>query len=105
MRLNHYSIPTLQNRTYNMKKTKKVIAEIDCAEAVSRFNDFIDNYLKGKSKEELIHHISDCRHCFERFEFEQMLKSKISSIVEATTDIKNEDRQQLKNILSKIYTS
>jgi hypothetical protein len=88
-----------------MKRSKKIIAKIDCAEAASRFNDFMDNYLKGKAKDELRFHIAECRHCFDRFEFEQMLKSKISSLVEATTSTKEEDRQQLQNILSKIYPS
>jgi len=78
-----------------MGNTKKIIAEIDCDEAAKRFGDFIDNYLKGKSKEELIHHIADCRHCFERLEFEQMLKTKISSLVNATSKVNIEDSAQL----------
>lgn len=63
------------------KKTKvqpvAKVKAIDCASAVARFNDFIDNFLKGKAKEELTHHLSECKTCFERLEFEQMLKSKI----------------------------
>lgn len=60
-----------------MKKKKEKEYTINCKEAVSRFNDFMDNYLKGKSREQLVSHISECRHCFERFEFEQLLKSKV----------------------------
>ena len=63
-----------------MKTKKEKIKTINCEEAVARFNDFMDNYLKGKSREELISHISECRHCFERFEFEQMLKSKVHQL-------------------------
>ena len=88
-----------------MKKSKKNIAKIDCAEAASRFNDFMDNYIKGKAKDELMLHIAECRHCFDRIEFEQMLKSKISSLVEATIENKKEDRKHLENILAKIYSS
>jgi hypothetical protein len=63
-----------------MKKQKEKVKAINCDEAVKRFNDFMDNYLKGKSREELVTHISECRHCFERFEFEQMLKSKVHQL-------------------------
>lgn len=61
-----------------MKNKKE--KSINCEEAVKRFNDFMDNYLKGKPREELVNHISECRHCFERFEFEQMLKSKVRQL-------------------------
>jgi len=63
-----------------MKKKNEKVKTIDCEEAVKRFNDFMDNYLKGKSRVELVNHISECRHCFERFEFEQLLKSKVHQL-------------------------
>jgi len=63
-----------------MKNKKEKVKAINCEEAVIRFNDFMDNYLKGKAREELVSHISECRHCFERFEFEQLLKSKVQQL-------------------------
>ncbi|MBI5914543.1 MAG: hypothetical protein HY842_04140 [Bacteroidetes bacterium] len=63
-----------------MKKNKEAAKAINCEEAVMSFNDFIDNYLKGKARDELVKHISECRHCFERFEFEQLLKSKVHQL-------------------------
>ena len=84
---------------------KKKITPINCEEAASRFNEFIDNYLKGKAKDELIHHIAECRHCFERIEFEQMLKTKVSTLGKISSDNEIAGRKQLKNILSKIYSS
>ena len=63
-----------------MKTNKEKIKALNCEEAVTRFNDFMDNYLKGKSRKELVNHISECRHCFERFEFEQLLKSKVHQL-------------------------
>jgi len=63
-----------------MKQKKEKVNAINCEEVVTRFNDFMDNYLKGKSREELVNHISECRHCFERFEFEQLLKSKMHQL-------------------------
>ncbi len=66
-----------------MKKDKTETKAINCEEAVARFNDFMDNYLKGKSREELVKHIGECKHCFERFEFEQMLKSKVHQLAKS----------------------
>jgi hypothetical protein len=63
-----------------MKTEKETVKAINCDDAVTRFNDFMDNYLKGKSRKELVNHISGCRHCFERFEFEQLLKSKVHQL-------------------------
>lgn len=64
-----------------VRSQKSEIKAINCEEAVTRFNNFMDNYLKGKSREELVSHISECRHCFERFEFEQLLKSKVRQLL------------------------
>lgn len=86
-----------------MYNSKNKPSNISCEEAVKRFNSYIDNYLKGKSKDELIHHIESCRHCFERLEFEQMLKSKIGSILSSTqTDVIKAEKK-MHNILNKIY--
>jgi len=85
-----------------MKRMTKQIKEINCEEAAKRFNDFIDNYLRGRSKEELVHHVEGCRHCFERIEFEKLLKKKISSF--SGQKIPNK-KSTVKNILSKIYAN
>jgi len=63
-----------------MKSKKTEVIAINCEEAVARFNDFVDNYLKGREREELIKHIAECRDCMERFEFEQLLKSKVHEL-------------------------
>ncbi|MEO7906507.1 MAG: hypothetical protein ABIT06_06010 [Saprospiraceae bacterium] len=51
-----------------MKKEKTETKAFNCEQAVLRFNDFVDNYLKSDAKKELMNHITECRHCFERFE-------------------------------------
>jgi predicted RNA-binding protein len=53
---------------------------INCEEAAKMMNDYIDNYLKNNSKEDMIAHLNTCRHCFDKAEFEKMLKQKISSL-------------------------
>ena len=85
-----------------MKTNKKKIAPIDCEEAAKRFSDFIDNYLKGSAKDELVEHIAGCRHCFDRVEFEQLLKSKVASLGKVKPTEKNLAEKQLQLILSKI---
>ena len=84
-------------------KRKNKIAEINCDEAAKLFNDFIDNYLKGASKEELIHHVEGCRHCFERIEFETMLKSKLRSLSEADSAEEQVPGKSAREVLSKIF--
>ena len=84
-----------------MSSQKKKIAEINCEEAASRFNDFIDNYLKGKSKDELAHHIENCRHCFDRLEFELLLKTKVAAIAKESSDATEDIRSKIETILSK----
>ena len=63
-----------------MKKKNKEIQSINCEQAVARFNDFMDNFLKGKAREELMKHFSECKDCMDRFEFEQLLKSKVHQL-------------------------
>jgi hypothetical protein len=52
---------------------------ITCDEVKLRFNDFIDDFIIGDEKAELLQHIAQCSHCFGRVEFEKMLKEKISA--------------------------
>jgi hypothetical protein len=63
-----------------MKKKNKEVQSINCEQAVARFNDFMDNYLKSKTREELLKHLSECKGCMDRFEFEQLLKSKVHQL-------------------------
>ncbi|MBI3511349.1 MAG: hypothetical protein HY064_11850 [Bacteroidetes bacterium] len=85
-----------------MKTPEKKIAEIDCDEAALRFNDFIDNYIKGKAREELLHHIEGCRHCFDRVEFERIMKSKLLSFGKAKPEKNKTAKAAIEKILSKI---
>lgn len=86
-----------------MKGTvKNKVNTINCEEAAKRFNDFIDHYIKGRRKNELTVHIETCRHCFERLEFEKMLKSKIAETGQKSSA--NKDVQaKFGKIMSKIY--
>jgi hypothetical protein len=81
-----------------MNKENKPVQSINCEQAVSRFNDFMDNYLKGKTREELLKHFSECRDCMERFEFEQLVKSKVHQL-------SNSDDPAMKEKIEKLIAS
>lgn len=81
-----------------MKNKKNEVMTIKCEEAVVRFNDFMDNYLNGKARDELIKHIAECRDCMERFEFEQLLKSKVH-------ELSGPDDKNMKSKIEKLIAS
>jgi hypothetical protein len=78
-----------------MKKNNKELQSINCEQAIARFNDFMDNYLKGKPREELLKHFSECKDCMERFEFEQLLKSKVHQLANSDDSVMKEKIQKL----------
>jgi anti-sigma factor (TIGR02949 family) len=63
-----------------MKAKSDKVKAIDCKEAVSRFNSFLDSDLSGLDKNELVHHIAACKQCFDRLEFEKLLKQKVGDL-------------------------
>lgn len=63
-----------------MKKRKNITQNISCEEAVQRIFPYIDEYLQGTSRRELEHHLETCRHCFDRTEFEKLLKSRLRNL-------------------------
>jgi hypothetical protein len=70
-----------------MKKERKQLKSISCEEALKRVFDYIDDHLQGQSRAELEHHLKMCRHCFDRVEFEKLLKSRLSKLkVEAHSE-------------------
>lgn len=63
-----------------MKTQKNLPANISCDEAIKRIFGYIDDHLQGKPRAELEHHLEACRHCFDRVEFERLLKSRLSKL-------------------------
>lgn len=83
-----------------MKKKKTEVQSINCEQAIARFNDFMDNYLKGKTREELVAHIAECKDCMERFEFEQMLKSKVHQFSNTATE--NSMKERIEKLIASL---
>jgi len=53
---------------------------ISCSEALNWLFDYLDEELHGSRREELKKHLEECRHCFSRFEFERLLKSRLRKL-------------------------
>lgn len=53
---------------------------IGCEEALKRVFDYIDHHLDEASRKELEQHMETCRHCFDRVEFERLLKARIGKL-------------------------
>ncbi len=53
---------------------------ISCQEALKRVFDYIDNHIEDVSRDEFEQHIEKCRHCFDRVEFEKLLKSRLRTL-------------------------
>lgn len=85
-----------------MKNKKPKVKNINCEEATKRFNTFLDNYLKGNAREELLHHIESCSHCFDRLEFEQLLKRKINEISKTASAEEMKAKKNMEKVLSKL---
>ena len=88
-----------------MKNKKTAIKKINCEEATELLNIFLDNYLKGKAREELMQHIESCSHCFERLEFEQLLKRKINKISNAASEDEMKAKKNIEKVLTKMLAS
>ena len=51
--------------------------EINCEEALRHLFEYLDQELKGDLQHQMERHMSNCRSCFSRLEFEQSLKAHI----------------------------
>lgn len=59
---------------------KNSVKAISCEEAIRHIFSYIDDHLQGRKLIELEHHLETCRHCFDRIEFEKLLKSRLGQL-------------------------
>ena len=50
---------------------------MDCKNALAKLFDYLDNELDAPDAEELAQHLELCRKCYDRAEFERLLKARI----------------------------
>jgi anti-sigma factor (TIGR02949 family) len=58
-------------------KNKKVVAEIDCLQAITQLYEYLDGNIDEESRASVEHHLGHCRDCFSRAEFERALTERI----------------------------
>ena len=79
------------------KNDKKMI---NCEEALRRLFEYIDQELIDHKHDEMEEHLSKCRSCFSRLEFEKRLKQRLQGATASKAPAKLELR--IKNIISKV---
>ena len=78
----------------NDKKT------IDCEEALKRLFEYIDQELNAHKHEEMEDHLSKCRSCYSRLEFEKRLKQHLQGA--AKQKAPDELQGKIKNLIRKL---
>jgi len=73
---------------------------IDCEEALKRLFEFIDHELHGHRHEEMEDHLSRCRSCYSRLEFEKKLHYHLKSAVERKAP--QELQSKIKSLIRKL---
>lgn len=79
------------------KKPDVTVKKIDCEQSIKRVFDYIDGYLKNNKRLEVEKHIETCRHCFERYEFEKLLKKRLRT--SKTDSPSGELRKRIQEVL------
>lgn len=54
--------------------------ELSCEQALHHLFDFLDHELAPDERDAMQHHLSTCRSCFSRADFERRLKQKLSEL-------------------------
>lgn len=59
------------------------VNEISCREALALVAEYLDKELGPFERNQLERHIETCRHCFDRVEFERLLKARLAQLQRA----------------------
>jgi len=54
--------------------------DIDCEEALGRLFEFLDHELDAEERDAMQFHLSRCKSCFSRANFEQRLKQRLREL-------------------------
>ena len=68
------------------------VNNIDCAQALKRLIEFIDQELVDADREVIERHLQTCRSCLSRAEFERALKARLRSLSHGDVPSKMLDR-------------
>lgn len=71
--------------------------EISCRQALALVADYLDRELAPFERKLLELHLETCRHCYDRVEFERLLKARLARL--QTVEISEPLRQKIECIL------
>jgi len=73
---------------------------IDCEEALSRLFEFIDHELNPVHNDEMDEHMSRCRSCYSRLEFEKRLREHLQDAAQekASDELHNKVKCLIKKL-------
>jgi anti-sigma factor (TIGR02949 family) len=54
--------------------------DLNCEQALHRLFEFLDHELEAEERDAVQHHLSTCRSCFSRADFERRLKQKLHEL-------------------------
>jgi anti-sigma factor (TIGR02949 family) len=61
------------------------VNEISCREALTLIAEYLDNELGTRDRVQLERHLDTCRHCYDRVEFERLLKARLAQLRETAS--------------------
>lgn len=67
------------------------VNEINCQQALAMIAECLDKRFDEQQRVEFERHIERCKHCFDRFEFERLLKARLASL---KMDVSSESLQK-----------
>lgn len=73
---------------------------INCEEALKRLFEYIDHELNDHKHEEMEEHLSRCRSCYSRLEFEKRLQQHVKSVTKQKAPLALEGK--IKNLIQKL---
>lgn len=73
---------------------------INCEEALKRLFDYIDRELHGHDQEEMEDHLSRCRGCYSRLEFEKRLQQHLRKA--AAENAPHDFQNKIKKLILKL---
>jgi anti-sigma factor (TIGR02949 family) len=57
--------------------------DLNCEQALHRLFEFLDHELEAEERDAVQYHLSTCRSCFSRADFERRLKQKLHELRQA----------------------
>jgi anti-sigma factor (TIGR02949 family) len=71
--------------------------DIGCVQALKRLLEFVDGELAESDQDNVERHLSTCRSCFSRMEFERRFKQRLSAL--SADDVPSKSRDRIRALI------